>query len=144
MLPSWGVFIYLLFSFWTLLITVKSQNRKQVFPFSPVDKKFVWGLPGGSVVKRPPANAGDAGLTPGPERFHLPQGNEAHAPQLLSLCPGAREQQLLKPACARACAPWQRPHSETLTLQLGSSPHLPQLEKSPPSSEDLAQPKINK
>ena len=25
----------------------------------------LWGFPGGSVVKNPPANAGDAGLIPG-------------------------------------------------------------------------------
>ena len=42
-----------------------------------------WDFPGGSLVKNPPANAGDtvgqvgggAGLTPGPGRFHMPWGN---------------------------------------------------------------------
>ena len=29
-----------------------------------------WSFPGGSVVKNPPINAGDAGLIPGSERFH--------------------------------------------------------------------------
>ena len=33
------------------------------------------GFPGGSVVKNPPANAGDMGLTPGPGRFHMLQGS---------------------------------------------------------------------
>ena len=28
------------------------------------------GFPGGSVVKNPPAKAGDRGLIPGPGRFH--------------------------------------------------------------------------
>ena len=42
-------------------------------------------FPGGPVVKYPPANAGDTGLVPGPGRFHMPQGNEAHAP-LVSPC----------------------------------------------------------
>ena len=28
-----------------------------------------WGFPGGSVVKNPPANAGDLGLIPGSGRF---------------------------------------------------------------------------
>ena len=28
----------------------------------------VWGFPGGSIVKNPPANAGDSGLIPGSER----------------------------------------------------------------------------
>ena len=29
------------------------------------------GFPGGSVVKNPPANAGDMGLIPGPGRSHM-------------------------------------------------------------------------
>ena len=29
------------------------------------------GFPGGSVVKNPPANAEDTGLTPGPGRSHM-------------------------------------------------------------------------
>ena len=29
----------------------------------------------GSVVKNPPANAGDMGLIPGRGRFHMPRGN---------------------------------------------------------------------
>ena len=31
--------------------------------------------PGGSVVKNPPANAGDTGSIPGPRRSHMPQSN---------------------------------------------------------------------
>ena len=31
-------------------------------------------------------NAGDTGLNPGAGRSHMPWGNEAHVPQLLSLC----------------------------------------------------------
>ena len=33
------------------------------------------GLPGGAVVKNPPANAGDTGSSPGPRRFHMPRSN---------------------------------------------------------------------
>ena len=33
------------------------------------------GFPGGAVVKNPPANAGDTGLSPGPGRSHMPQSN---------------------------------------------------------------------
>ena len=33
-------------------------------------KRKGWGFPGGSVVKNPPANAGDTDLIPGPEIFH--------------------------------------------------------------------------
>ena len=40
------------------------------------------GFPGDPVVETPCANAGDTGLTPGLERFHMLQ-NYAHAPQLL-------------------------------------------------------------
>ena len=32
-------------------------------------------LPGGTVVKNLPANAGDTGLSPGPGRFHMPRSN---------------------------------------------------------------------
>ena len=34
-----------------------------------------WGFPGGAVVKNPPANAGDTGLSPGPGRSHMPRSN---------------------------------------------------------------------
>ena len=33
------------------------------------------GFPGGAVVKNPPANAGDKGLSPGPGRSHMLQSN---------------------------------------------------------------------
>ena len=33
------------------------------------------GLPGGPVLKNPPANAGDTGLIPGPERSCMPRTN---------------------------------------------------------------------
>ena len=35
----------------------------------------VGDFPGGAVVKNPPANAGDMGLSPGPGRSHMPQSN---------------------------------------------------------------------
>ena len=57
------------------------------------------GFPGGTVVKNPPANAGDKGSSPGPGSSHMPQSKEAHAPQLLSLHSRARELQLRTPAC---------------------------------------------
>ena len=38
--------------------------------------KTTWeDFPGGSVVKNPPANAGDTGSIPGPGRSHMPQSN---------------------------------------------------------------------
>ena len=33
------------------------------------------GFPGGSVIRNPPANAGDTGLIRGPGRFHMPWSN---------------------------------------------------------------------
>ena len=33
------------------------------------------GFPGGTVVKNPPANAGDTGSGPGPGRSHMPRSN---------------------------------------------------------------------
>ena len=43
-----------------------------------------FGFPGGPVVKSLPANEGDTGSIPYLGRFHMPQGNEARVPQLLS------------------------------------------------------------
>ena len=44
---------------------------------------LVRDFPGGTVVKNPPASAGDTGSIPGPRRSHMPQSSEARAPQLL-------------------------------------------------------------
>ena len=41
-------------------------------------------FPGGPVVKNQPANAGDWGSISGPGRSHMPRGNWARAPQLVS------------------------------------------------------------
>ena len=38
-------------------------------------RKKVGGFPGGAVVENPPANAGDAGLIPGPGGSHMPRSN---------------------------------------------------------------------
>ena len=35
----------------------------------------MWGFPGGTVVKNPPANAGDTGSSPGLGRSHMPRSN---------------------------------------------------------------------
>ena len=52
------------------------------------------------MVKNLPANARDMGSSPGPGRSHMPRSNEAHAPQLLSLCSRPREPQLPSPRAA--------------------------------------------
>ena len=36
-------------------------------------KKYIWGFPGDSVVKNPPAHAGDTGFIPG--RSHMTRDN---------------------------------------------------------------------
>ena len=64
-------------------------------------KKRSQGFPSGAVVKNPPANAGDMGSIPGPERSHMPRSNWAYVPQLLSLRSRAHEPQLLS-TCATA------------------------------------------
>ena len=54
-------------------------------------------FPGGTVVKNPPANAGDTGSIPGPGRSHMPWSNEAREPQLLSSCATTTEPMCLEP-----------------------------------------------
>ena len=50
-----------------------------------VFKKRTRGFPCGAMVGSPPANAGDAGSSPGLGRSHMPRSNWAREPQLLSL-----------------------------------------------------------
>ena len=38
-------------------------------------KRDYLGFSGGTVVKNPPANAGDTGSSPGPGRSHMPRSN---------------------------------------------------------------------
>ena len=45
------------------------SNTNHIEPFS--FKKQAKGFPSGTVVKNPPANAGDTGLSPGPRRSHM-------------------------------------------------------------------------
>ena len=40
-----------------------------------VKNRIGWDFPGGVVVKNPPANAGDTGLSPSPGRSHMPWSN---------------------------------------------------------------------
>ena len=66
-------------------ILERKKNRVKcinIFPLEfsklclTVKAKFITpGFPGGTVVKNPPANAGDMGLSPGPGRSHMPQSN---------------------------------------------------------------------
>ena len=45
-----------------------SENRARL-------RSKVLDFPGGTVVKNPPAKAGDMGLSPGPGRSHMPRSN---------------------------------------------------------------------
>ena len=45
---------------------------KDSFTFKNITEE---DFPGGSLVKNPPANAGDTGSVPGPGRFHMLWGN---------------------------------------------------------------------
>ena len=67
-------------------------------------KTKTWDFPDGPVVENLPANAGDMCLIPDPGRSHMPRGNEAHVPQLLSLSSGARALQQEKPPHGEARA----------------------------------------
>ena len=76
------------------------------------------GFPGGAVVENLPANAGDTGSSPGLGGSHVPRGNWARGPQLLSLriwslCSATREATIVR----------------GLRAAMKSGPRLPQLEK---------------
>ena len=80
--------------------------------------KKVRGFPGGAVVENLPANAGDTGSSPGLGRSHMPRGNWAREPLLLSLrvwslCSATREAAIVR-----------GPHTA-----IKEWPRLPQLEK---------------
>ena len=59
------------------------------------------GFPGGPVVKNLPANVGDMGSIPGPERPFMPWGTKPVSRNY------THEPQLLKPVGPRVQAPWQ-------------------------------------
>ena len=107
-------------------------------------------------------------MIPGLERFHTPQSNSAGELQLLKpMCPepvlcSKRSHHNVEPAYRQeewpplaATTEARRPQSlcsaareaptvRSLHTAKKSRPHSPPLEKSPSSSEDPAQPKINK
>ena len=105
-------------------------------------------LPCGSVVKNPPANVGDTGLSPDWENSACLATTKpmchnywACTLELRSHNYWAHMPQLLKLAHPRDCALWKEkpPWWGARAAQLESSPHLTQPEKSPCSSEDPAQ-----
>ena len=70
--------------------------------FRSLELKNVYkGFPDGAVVGSPPANAADAGSSPGLGGSHMPRSNWAREPQLLSLrvwslCSATREAAIVR------------------------------------------------
>ena len=73
--------------------TTGYQNSPYGLAPSTYSKATCRGFPGGSVVKNPPANAGELDSIPGPGRSHVPRSTHACVRQLLSLCSRAWETQ---------------------------------------------------
>ena len=79
------------------------------------------------MVKNPPANAGDMGSIPGPERSHMPQSNYACVPQLLSLRSRAHEPQLLKPTHLEPVVRNKRSHDNEKPAHHNEDPTQPKI-----------------
>ena len=95
----------------------KPEGLQMMLPF-PLSRMQLGGFSGGAVVESLPANAGDAGSSPGLGGSHVTRSNWAHEPQLLSLrvwslCSATREATIMRGPRAA----------------MKSGPHLPQLEK---------------
>ena len=61
--------------FLSVLPTLLNSEAFEILITFLFNKCFTWGFPGGAVVKNPPANAGDTGSSPGPERSHMLRSN---------------------------------------------------------------------
>ena len=85
---------------------------------------------GGPAVRSQPCNAGNTSSVCGPARPHMPQGSWARVPQVMNPHSGCQELQPLSHGPQLLNAPPERPVPQVRTLQLESSPCLPQLEKS--------------
>ena len=98
------------------------------------------------LVKNLPCNARDTGSIPGPRRSHMPWGNWAHVPQLMSPGSGAQELQLLKPMClwstTRDATAMRSPHTTTREQPLLAA--ADSWRKPSCSNKRPAQPKIKK
>ena len=141
--PDWAIVLItltLVAATVSLLYSIKKMSGD--IPGSPVVKTSPsGGFPGGAVVESLPADAGDAGSSPGLGRSHMPRSGWAREPQLLSLrvwslCPAAGGAAIERgPRTAMKSGP---------RTAMKSGPRLPQLEKALARTEDPTQPKINK
>ena len=69
--PPWQVGCDIFF-LWPWQRIIPTANHSACPCLCPICFFF---FPGGTVVKNPPANAGDTGSIPGPARSHMPQSN---------------------------------------------------------------------
>ena len=58
-----------------VLITAAVPSSSLLADLKVFDLRRLGGFSGGTVVKNPPANAGDMGSNPGPGRSHMPRSN---------------------------------------------------------------------
>ena len=117
-------------------IWLGEEVERRIFSLKDANK----GFPGGSVVRTPPANAGDTGLIPDPARSPHAAEQQSHAPQLLSLCPRATEACVSESSCSTREAAAMRSPSTVLD----SSTCLPQLEETPEQQQRPSTAKRNK
>ena len=100
------------------LEAIQKQPRYWKKTWDRDKKKKSKCFPGGAVVESLPANAGDAGSSPGLGGSHMPRSKWAREPQLLSLrvgslCSATREAATVRGPCTA----------------MKSGPRLPQLER---------------
>ena len=56
--------------------TIAPPWERVLVPPQGIHRTISLGFPGGTVVKNPPANAGDMSSSPGPGRSHMPQSSK--------------------------------------------------------------------
>ena len=100
-------------------------------------KKTIAGFSGGSVVKNPPANAGDTGPIPDPGRSHVPWSNSRTEPVIQGPRAASPE-----PARPKACAPAQEKPLQGRGLHTtpGEQPRSPPAREKPKQQRDPSQP----
>ena len=107
---------------------VNLQN--QVFPSfhcQTSQKRVYRDFPGGTVVKNPPANAGDTGSIPGTGRSHMPRSSLGPASHNY----WAHVLQLLKPTCLEPTLHNKRSHLNKHAHRKEEWPPLPATRESP-------------
>ena len=115
-------------------LTSNKQRYHLVPIWLPIIKKS-GGFPGGAVVGSPPANAGDAGSSPGLGGSHMPRSNWAREPQLLSLrvwslCSATREAAIVRgPRTAMRSGPRSPQLEKTLAQKRGPNTAINKINK---------------